>query len=156
ATGWSNSNTRCALRRSSVLPKCKATRLDSVSGWRLCATSCWLRKMLRSRSPRCASGLLPPRSWRTSAKAAFPLVLFGEPIRPIRALQVGLISQICAPQELVGEANALVARILRLDAAAARRCKEFFLAAQQHSFAQNCGRAIETHQYDRQTLNTKL
>jgi len=44
---------------------------------------------------------------------------------------------------LVGEANALVARILRLDAAAARRCKEFFLAAQQHSFDQNCERAIE-------------
>jgi methylglutaconyl-CoA hydratase len=79
----------------------------------------------------------------TLPRAAFPLVLFGEPIGPVRALQVGLISQICAPQELVSEANALVARILRLDAAAARRCKEFFLAAQQHSFDQNCERAIE-------------
>ena len=76
-------------------------------------------------------------------RAAFPLVLFGEPVTPPRALQIGLISQICAPEQLVGEANALVARILRLDASAARRCKEFFVAAQQHSFEENCQRAIE-------------
>jgi methylglutaconyl-CoA hydratase len=74
---------------------------------------------------------------------AFPLVLFGDPITPIRALQIGLVSQICAPEQLVGEANALVARILRLDPVAVRSCKEFFLAAQQHSFDQNCERAIE-------------
>ena len=77
------------------------------------------------------------------ARAAFPLVLFGEPLSPQRALQIGLISQICAPEQLVGEANALVARILRLDPVAARRCKEFFLAAQQNSFDQNCRLAIE-------------
>ena len=74
---------------------------------------------------------------------AFPLVLFGDPISPIRALQIGLISQICAPEQLLAEANALVARILRLDPEAARQCKEFFLSAQQHSFDQNCQRAIE-------------
>jgi methylglutaconyl-CoA hydratase len=74
---------------------------------------------------------------------AFPLILFGDPISPVRALQAGLISQICAREQLVGEANALVARILRLDPAAARRCKEFFLGAQQNSFEQNCRRAIE-------------
>lgn len=76
-------------------------------------------------------------------RAAFPLVLFGDPISTVRALQVGLISQICAPEQLVGEANALVARILRLDPTAARRCKKFFLEAQQNSFEQNCRRAIE-------------
>ena len=76
-------------------------------------------------------------------RAVFPLVLFGEPVSPQHALQIGLISQICAPEKLVGEANALVARILRLDPAAARRCKEFFLAAQQNSFDQNCRLAIE-------------
>jgi enoyl-CoA hydratase/carnithine racemase len=76
-------------------------------------------------------------------RVAFSLVLFGDPISPVRALQVGLISQICAPEQLVGEANALVARILRLDPSAAGRCKEFFLAAQQNSFAQNCQSAIE-------------
>src|SRR5215469_3987771 len=74
---------------------------------------------------------------------AFPMVLFGEPVSPVRALQIGLISQICAPEQLVGEANALVARILRLDPAAARRCKEFFLTVQQNSFDQNCERAVE-------------
>jgi methylglutaconyl-CoA hydratase len=76
-------------------------------------------------------------------RAAFPMVLLGDPVTPHRALQIGLISQICAPEQLVGEANALVARILRLDPAAARRCKEFFLAAQQNSFDQNCQRAVE-------------
>lgn len=76
-------------------------------------------------------------------RAAFPMVLLGDPISPHRALQIGLISQICAPEQLVGEANALVARILRLEPVAARRCKEFFLAAQQNSFEQNCERAIE-------------
>jgi methylglutaconyl-CoA hydratase len=76
-------------------------------------------------------------------RVAFPLVLFGDAISPVRALQVGLISQICVSEQLVGEANALVARILRLDPAAARRCKKFFVAAQQNSFEQNCQRAIE-------------
>jgi methylglutaconyl-CoA hydratase len=76
-------------------------------------------------------------------RTAFPLVLFGDPISPQRALQIGLISQSCAPGQLVAEANALVARILRLDPVAARRCKEFFLAAQQNSFDQNCRLAIE-------------
>lgn len=74
---------------------------------------------------------------------AFPLVLFGDSLGPHRALQIGLISQVCPPDQLAGEANALAGRILRLDAAAARRCKEFFLAAQQSSFDQNCERAIE-------------
>ena len=76
-------------------------------------------------------------------RIAFPLVLFGDPITPHRALQVGLISQVCPPEQLAGEANALVARILRLDPEAARRCKEFFLSAQQNSYEQNCRRAID-------------
>jgi len=79
----------------------------------------------------------------TLPRFAFPLVLFGDPISPHRALQIGLISQVCPPDQLAGEANALVQRILRLDPAAARRCKEFFLTAQQNSFEHNCQRAIE-------------
>jgi methylglutaconyl-CoA hydratase len=86
---------------------------------------------------------------------AFPLILFGDPISPIRALQIGLISQICAPEQLVGETNALVARILRLDPAAVRRCKEFFLSAQQNSFDQNCQRAIEALTEDSLALLNK-
>jgi methylglutaconyl-CoA hydratase len=74
---------------------------------------------------------------------AFPLILFGDAINPHRALQIGLISQVCPPEQLSGEANALVERILRLDPAACRRCKEFFLASQQSSFDENCQRAVE-------------
>jgi methylglutaconyl-CoA hydratase len=74
---------------------------------------------------------------------AFPLVLFGDPIDPQRALQIGLISQVCPAERLAAEADALVQRILSLDPAAARRCKEFFLTAQQNSFDQNCRLAVE-------------
>jgi methylglutaconyl-CoA hydratase len=74
---------------------------------------------------------------------AFPLVLFGDPIDPQRAMQIGLISQVCAANRLAADANALVQRICRLDAVAARRCKEFFQTAQQNSFDQNCRLATE-------------
>ena len=73
----------------------------------------------------------------------FPLVLFGEPIRPQHALQIGLISQVCPQHTVSVEAEALVDRILKLDPAAARRCKEFFLASQNHWFEQNCELAVE-------------
>jgi methylglutaconyl-CoA hydratase len=79
----------------------------------------------------------------TLPRFAFPLILFGDAINPHRALQIGLISQVCPSEQLSGEANALVERILRLDPAACRRCKEFFLAAQQNSFDENCQRAVE-------------
>ena len=75
---------------------------------------------------------------------AFPLVLFGDPISAHLAMQYGLISQVCAPDRLSHEADALAQRILRLDAAAVRRCKEFFLTTQQNSFDQNCRLAAET------------
>jgi len=74
---------------------------------------------------------------------AFPLVLFGEPFTPQQALEIGLISQVCAAEKLTQEADTLVARVLQLDSGAARRCKEFFLTAQSHNFEQNCNRALE-------------
>jgi methylglutaconyl-CoA hydratase len=74
---------------------------------------------------------------------AFPLVLFGEPFTPQQALAIGLISQVCPAANLVAEADALIARILQLDPAAARRCKEFFLTAQSHSFEENCRLATD-------------
>jgi methylglutaconyl-CoA hydratase len=74
---------------------------------------------------------------------AFPLVLFGDPITPQQALQMGLISQVCPAERLAAEADALIARILNLDAAAARRCKEFFISSQSYTFEQNCARATE-------------
>jgi methylglutaconyl-CoA hydratase len=74
---------------------------------------------------------------------AFPLVLFGELIDPQRALQIGLISQVCHPDRLSAEGDALVARILELDPAAVRCCKSFFLTAQQNSFDQNSRLAVD-------------
>lgn len=74
----------------------------------------------------------------TLPRFAFPLVLFGDAITPAYALQIGLISQVCAAERLAHDADALVERILRLDGAAVRGCKEFFLSAQQNSFAANC------------------
>lgn len=75
---------------------------------------------------------------------AFPLVLFGDPIAPARALEIGLISQVCPPARLTAEADALAARILALKPGAARRCKEFFQIVQQNNFDQNCRLAVET------------
>jgi methylglutaconyl-CoA hydratase len=79
----------------------------------------------------------------TLPRFAFPLVLFGEPMDPHRALQIGLISQVVLAERLSAEADALSARILRLDPAAVRRCKDFFLTAQQNSFDQNCRLAVD-------------
>lgn len=79
----------------------------------------------------------------TLPRFAFPLVLFGDAITPAYAQQIGLISQVCPADHLALDADALVERILRLDADAVRRCKEFFLAAQQKGFAENCRLAAE-------------
>ena len=76
-------------------------------------------------------------------RRAFPLVLFGETITPKRALEIGLISQICPSGRLAKEVDALIKRILQLDPAAARRCKQFFLYAQQNSFDENVRLAVE-------------
>src|ERR1700681_4919190 len=74
---------------------------------------------------------------------AFPLVLFGDPIDPQRALQIGLISQVSSADRLVSDADVITERILQLDPVATRRCKEFFQTTQQNSFDQNCRLAIE-------------
>jgi enoyl-CoA hydratase/carnithine racemase len=74
---------------------------------------------------------------------AFPLVLFGEPFSPQKALEIGLISQVVPAANLSAEADKLIARILQLDPGAARRCKEFFLTAQSNSFEKNCALAAE-------------
>ncbi len=79
----------------------------------------------------------------TLPRFAFPLVLFGDPIEPKRALQIGLISQIIPFKRLSADADALVKRILRLEPAASRRCKQFFKNAQQNSFDENCRLAVE-------------
>jgi methylglutaconyl-CoA hydratase len=74
---------------------------------------------------------------------AFPLVLFGDPISPEEARQIGLVSKVSPAGKLVSEVDALIERILRLDPSAARNCKEFFQTASQNSFDQNCRLATE-------------
>jgi methylglutaconyl-CoA hydratase len=76
-------------------------------------------------------------------RLAFPLVLFGDPIDPRRAVEVGLISQVCPQDRLTAETDALLARILQLDASAVRRCKQFFRTAQNNSFDHNCRLAVD-------------
>jgi methylglutaconyl-CoA hydratase len=74
---------------------------------------------------------------------AFPLVLFGDPIPPQQAREIGLISHVSPASTLPSDVDDLIERILRLDANAARNCKEFFQTAQQNSFDQNCRLATE-------------
>ncbi len=74
---------------------------------------------------------------------AFPLVLFGDPITPQQARQIGLISHVSPASALAADVDALIQRILHLDANAARNCKEFFQTALQNSFDQNCRLATE-------------
>jgi enoyl-CoA hydratase/carnithine racemase len=74
---------------------------------------------------------------------AFPLVLFGQPFTPQKALEIGLISQVVPAANLSTEADKIIARIVQLDPGAARRCKEFFLTAQSNSFEKNCALAAE-------------
>lgn len=88
-------------------------------------------------------------------RSAFPLVLFGDPISPVYALQIGLISHVVPAEQLEREADTLIQRILGLDSAAARRCKEFFYAAQQNFFDQNCRLAIEALTVGSMTLLSK-
>jgi methylglutaconyl-CoA hydratase len=74
---------------------------------------------------------------------AFPLVLFGDPIAPQQAQQIGLISHVSPMGNLASDVDAMIERILHLDPYAARNCKEFFQTAQQNSFDQNCRLATE-------------
>jgi methylglutaconyl-CoA hydratase len=74
---------------------------------------------------------------------AFPLVLFGDPIGPQQAREIGLISHESPASTLASDVDDLIERILRLDPSAARNCKEFFQTAQQNSFDQNCRLATE-------------
>jgi methylglutaconyl-CoA hydratase len=98
--------------------------------------------------PEMKSGLAPAAIMAYLGEYAlprfvFPLLLFGDPIAPQQAQQIGLISQVSPMGNLASDVDAIIERILRLDPNAARNCKEFFLAAQQNSFDQNCRLATE-------------
>jgi enoyl-CoA hydratase/carnithine racemase len=77
-------------------------------------------------------------------KRVFPMVLFGDPLTPAVALDAGLITQVSAPEELAGDADALTQRILALNEGGARQCKAFFQAAEENALEQNFRFATET------------
>jgi enoyl-CoA hydratase/carnithine racemase len=74
---------------------------------------------------------------------AFPLVLFGDPIAPPEAREIGLISHVSPISTLASDVDDLIERILHLNPNAARNCKEFFQTTLQNSFDQNCRLATE-------------
>jgi methylglutaconyl-CoA hydratase len=74
---------------------------------------------------------------------AFPLVLFGEPFTARYAHQIGLVSEVVPKAELDAAVAALVARIVAIDGASARACKELFQTMQQGSFDANCRLATD-------------
>ena len=76
-------------------------------------------------------------------KAAFPLVLFGDRFAPTQARDIGLVSEVCAPDALTSRADALVDRILALDADGVRHCKAFFQSAQEATLDQNFRHAAQ-------------
>ena len=74
---------------------------------------------------------------------AFPLVLLGEPISAERALQIGLVNDVVPGEELRVRVDALVAKLLALDTAAVRNCKEFFRTTLHGSFESNARLALD-------------
>lgn len=77
-------------------------------------------------------------------KTAFPLVLFGDRFTPAQGLAAGLVSEVCEPATLAARAEALVDRVLALDAAGARHCKAFFQSAQEATLEHNFRHATDT------------
>jgi methylglutaconyl-CoA hydratase len=80
----------------------------------------------------------------TLPKPVFPMVLFGDTFPPETALQLGLITQVCAPDRLAADVDALVARIGNLDETGARQCKQFFQRAEENTLEQNFQGAVES------------
>ncbi len=79
----------------------------------------------------------------TLPRYAFPLILLGEPITAERALGFGLINDAVPASELSSRVDALVAKLLALDAQAMRNCKEFFRMALHESFETNARLAVD-------------
>lgn len=76
-------------------------------------------------------------------KKIFPMVLFGEAIDPHTALDAGLITQICTPEQLQSDTDRLIGKLLELDEVGARQCKQFFQAAEENAIEQNFRCATE-------------
>lgn len=76
-------------------------------------------------------------------KRLFPLILLAQGFSPSQAVEAGLATEVCAPSELAGRADALVATILAQDPISLRQCKNFFRAAQESTVDANFMRACD-------------
>jgi enoyl-CoA hydratase/carnithine racemase len=70
-------------------------------------------------------------------KRLFPLVLFAQEFTPAQAREMGLVTHVSSKASLRADVDAVVARILAMDAEGARQCKAYFHAAQEGTLAQN-------------------
>ena len=73
----------------------------------------------------------------------FPLVLFGDPFTARHAKEIGLVSDVVAGADLDAAVEALITRIVAIDGASARACKELFQTMLQGSFDANCRLAAD-------------
>jgi methylglutaconyl-CoA hydratase len=76
-------------------------------------------------------------------KRTFPLILLATDFTAAHACDIGLVTQVSAPDALAGDVDALVDRILAMDADAVRQCKAFFQAAHDASIDDNFSRATD-------------
>ena len=76
-------------------------------------------------------------------KRIFPLILLAPDFTAGHARDIGLVTEVVPRDQLRGEVDALVERILAMDADAARQCKAYFHAAQDGSLEGNFAEATE-------------
>jgi enoyl-CoA hydratase/carnithine racemase len=74
-------------------------------------------------------------------KRVFPLVLFAQDFTAAHGRDIGLVTQVSTRASLRADVDALVARILAMDAEGARQCKAYFQAAQGSTLEDNFARA---------------
>jgi len=70
-------------------------------------------------------------------KRLFPLVLFASEFTAAQASELGLVTQLSTKASLKADVDAVIARILAMDAEGARQCKAYFQAAQEGTLSQN-------------------
>jgi methylglutaconyl-CoA hydratase len=70
-------------------------------------------------------------------KRLFPLVLFAQEFTAAKASELGLVTHLSTRASLKADVDAVIQRILAMDAEGARQCKAYFQAAQEGTLAQN-------------------
>jgi methylglutaconyl-CoA hydratase len=76
-------------------------------------------------------------------KHLFPLILLAENFSATHALRIGLVTQVSTRENLRGDVDALIERILAMDPAGARECKAYFQAANEASIEHNFEHATD-------------